>query len=573
MKKFGDEIKIKLNQGEIDYSSSSWEKMEKKLSEIPSQTDFEKKIKESLSGSTVSMPIGSWDQFTQNANLLNEFENSLSKKLNNGAFNSSKNSNWEEFSKKHNNSRLTSYEKKIKDILNSNKVSVNSLHWNTFEKLLSGNKAKKIFWRSAAILLLTLSTGIGINKMSQKESSLLAEFDVPQQTSSIGNENLNNNKNNSQKPDAISNGINSRFSEVKSYQKDAENSLIQNNQNAHINLYTNVINDTKINSIPLIKVAIKKHLFSTKEMIKQEISNEENPQITPQFNQGAILWLKFWDNPALTGFYGKNAVSGFIINEWEFIDENKDNQGELNFVQPILRTGSYERRLNKNWSIGGFVNYDLKKNWNIRKYSASMSYTKRIFKGYHFRFGTGATFVSQNLAVNKLTLREKAINSNYVYTTELGSLKSKEEYSSSYHMGSFVNHKNFFLGYTVFNIASNNFTNKDNITLVRHRFVGGIHTPEYKNIKASCVLRYEQELFTSFSPAIGISYKNKLFAMCEYEDLSGKKISLGYQMKNNAKVQLNYNIKSLEDYRNRELNLDNFTERKGYLSGGLNYIF
>ena len=116
MKKFGDEIKIKLNQGEMDYSSSSWEMMEKKLSEVPSRTDFEKKIEESLSGSTVSMPIGSWDQFTQNANLLNELENSLSKKLNNGAFNSSNNSNWEEFSEKYNNSRLTSYEKKIKDV-------------------------------------------------------------------------------------------------------------------------------------------------------------------------------------------------------------------------------------------------------------------------------------------------------------------------------------------------------------------------------------------------------------------------------------------------------------------------
>ena len=323
----------------------------------------------------------------------------------------------------------------------------------------------------------------------------------------------------------------------------------------------------------IIKVELKKHPFSAKEIINQAKSNQENTEITKQNNRGAILWLKFWDNPALTGFYGKNAFSGFVINEWEFIDENRDNKGEFNFVQPIFRTGSYERRLNKYWSIGGFFNYELKKNWNIRRYFTSISYSKQIFKGYHFRFGTGATFVSQNLAVNKLTLREKAINSNYVYTTELGSLKSKEEYSLSHHIGSFLDHKNFFLGYTVFNIASNNFTNENNIILVKHRLVGGIHTPEYKKIKLSGVIRYEQELFTSLSPSIGISYKNKIFATCEYEDLSGKKITLGYLIKNSVKVQLNYNIKSPEDYRDKDLNLDNFTERNGYLSGGVNYIF
>ena len=44
MKKFGDKIKSKLDQGEVEYSPSSWEMMEKKLSENSSQTDFEEKI-------------------------------------------------------------------------------------------------------------------------------------------------------------------------------------------------------------------------------------------------------------------------------------------------------------------------------------------------------------------------------------------------------------------------------------------------------------------------------------------------------------------------------------------------
>ena len=89
MKDFGDKIKRKLNQGEAEYSPASWEIIEKKLSEVPKQNDFEKKIQESLSESSIPMPIGSWNHFIQNANLLDGFENSLSKQLDNGVFNSS----------------------------------------------------------------------------------------------------------------------------------------------------------------------------------------------------------------------------------------------------------------------------------------------------------------------------------------------------------------------------------------------------------------------------------------------------------------------------------------------------
>ena len=114
------------------------------------------------------MPNGSWEHFTENTNLLNGFENSLSERLKNGEYSSNDN-NWDDFSEKHNNSRLTSYEKTIKDVLNSKTVSINNSHWRTFEKLLSGNKAKKVFWRSAAILLLAISS---INFLKKNQEAL-----------------------------------------------------------------------------------------------------------------------------------------------------------------------------------------------------------------------------------------------------------------------------------------------------------------------------------------------------------------------------------------------------------------
>ena len=129
------------------------------------------------------------------------------------------------------------------------------------------------------------------------------------------------------------------------------------------------------------------------------------------------------------------------------------------------------------------------------------------------------------------------------------------------------------MGYTFFNFGSNNFTNDNNVILKKHSLIGGLHTPEYMNIKVSGLFKFEKELFTSYSPAIGVTFNNMIFTMYEYENLSGRKISLGYQVSNRIRAQFNYNIKSLEDYQNRDLNLDNYTDRRGYLSGGVNYIF
>ena len=575
MGKFGDKIKERLNEGDIEFSDSSWEKMDKKLSESSYQTQFEQKIQETFSEGTVIMPEGSWNNFNENSNLLNNFEKNLSEKLNSGKYKSNEN-NWDDFSEKYTNSRLTSFEKTIKNALNSKKLGTNHIHWKAFEKILHGNRVKKIFWRSAAVLFFSISTGIGINQILKKESKTIEDID-----SSVNNGFVVKNTTKKKKNLVQKSNINEKEFDLLSLEKrdDEVSSFNQNKIFKNVEQYqTRTIDkkhmpNKKSNFFPKIEAEVKTSTFSSLEVIKHHVSNEVKSEITMNLHPGATLWLNFWDNPALTGFYGKNNISCFFINDWELIDENKDNKGEFSFVQPVVRIGAYERILNKNWSIGGFLNYQLNKNWNTMKYSTSISYTKKIFRGYHFRFGAGATFISQNLAVNKLTLRERVLNSNYIYTTQLGNLKSKEEYSSTYHIGGFLNHEKFFLGYTFFNFGSNNFTNDNNVILKKHSLIGGLHTPEYMNIKVSGLFKFEKELFTSYSPAIGVTFNNMIFTMYEYENLSGRKISLGYQVSNRIRAQFNYNIKSLEDYQNRDLNLDNFTDRRGYLSGGVNYIF
>ncbi len=573
MGRFGDEIKKKLDNGNIEYSSSSWAQMDKKLSEKTSYTEFEQKIQNTLSTGAASVPQESWKKFSENSNLLNKFENNLSEKLNNGEINTSENT-WEDFSEKLNNSNLTSYEKTIKQVLNSEKFAYKHNHWKAFEKLLYANKAKKTLWRGAAIILLLFSTGIGIDQFFNKESNTFKEVNITKKNSLAGDNTVNVNEQKKQKSNIKPSDLSIQYLDEGSIEKNVFNRSIKPNQDYQENVvYTKDDFNEKLSLLPSIAIAVKKSIFSPIELIKHQTPNKVKPKITNHLHPGASLWLNFWDNPSLTGFYGKNTISGFYFNDWEIIDENKDQTGEFNFVQPLVRIGAYERRLNNNWAIGGFLNYQLKKNWNIHEYCATISYTKQLINGYDFRFGAGATFRSQNLAVNKLTLREKAINSNYIFTTELGSLKSKNEFSSTYHIGGFINNKNFFLGYTTLNFKSNHFTNDNDIILVKHCIISGVHSPSYKNFKASGLFKFEKELFNYYSPAIGLTYDEKLFAMYEYKNLSGQKLSLGYQMKNGIKAQFNYNIDNLELYQKQELNLDNFTERKGYISAGLNYIF
>ena len=580
MGKFEDEIKKKLNEGNIEYSPSSWEGMEKKLSEKPSFTEFEKKMQDTISGGSIPVPAGSWNSFSEKTNLLNEFENSLSDKINDGQIELNQN-HWEDFSEKLSNSSLTSYEKTVKETLNTGEIAYKKAHWKAFEKMLHGNRSnKKILWRSAAALLLLISIGVGVNQISNEETistnvnSSSKDVDVPVKKAFTKTMESPVNKviPNQNSPYELT--IYKGYDEKKTVNT---SNHLNNNHLGIDSVLTDIIiekkNNKKLSLLPSISVDAKKSLFASFELINQHVYNKVKNNPINSLHPGATLWLNFWENPALTGFYGKHTISGYCYIDWDLIDENKNQIGEFYFVQPIVQIGAYERRLNNNWAIGGYIKNQLMKNWNIQEYAMSVSYTKQLFNGYNFSFGAGANLRSQNLAVNKLTLREKAINSNYIFTTELGSIKSKEEYSSTYHVGGFVNNQHFFIGYTAFNFGFNQLTNDNDVFLTKHRVTGGVHSPTYRKFQASGLLRFEQELFTSYSPAVGLSYDGKIFTMFEYENLSGKRITLGYQMKKGIKAQLNYSIKDIEDYKSNELNLDNFTERRGYISAGLNYIF
>ncbi len=584
MGKFEDEIRKKLAEGEFNFNPDHWNQIENKLSESPSPTPFEDKIKDTFSNAEVTIPLGSWDNFSKNVNSLDQFEKELKNKINNSEVTSSQ-PNWSEFSKKLSESNLSKFERGIKFTLEKGKIEFNPKHWSQFEKILNANRRKKIIWRAAAAILLLLGSGIGILSIDKKDSGLVKETNTPKSNISLENKNdssLSKFENGNQSDEQIEESNHSsneligiEFSTNKiANSKKEENFKTTDFKKKKENLNNVSFEESTTPELNKITLAFNKiELCSPIELITKQINDKKSNAIERTIHPAASLWLNFWENAAVTGLYDKNNISLNYYNDWEFVDKNWDKQGELNFVQPLIYSGGYERRINKNWSLGGYYTYQLKKNWNNRETSIYASYSKKFFKDFDFRFGLGSSFKSQNLAVSKLTLREKASFDDYIFTTELGNLKSKTEYSSYQHTGAFLNHPYFFVGYSAMNIATQNYSNKNNIALLKQTFIGGIHSPEFINIKASGLFKYEKELFNYYTPSIGITYNERLFATFEYEKLSSKKLSIGYEHNKKIRAFFSINSKDLTDLQKNQLNLDNFTERQGHIAATVNYRF
>lgn len=568
MSDFEDEIRKKLEEGQITSSSPNWNQMEKKLSEETQFTPLEKNIHDSLLNVSIPLPIGSWINFLNNVSFPNTFEVNISNKLNNGKIEFNPN-HWEQFSEKLADSKLTPTEGKFKRILNSKEISYNYKHWKAIEQVLKRKRSKKIFWKVAAAFLVIIGGWLFINEISTESQVIEIETNKPE-NDKIKNLNLNISNNTPKGILKLKNTFTDQFFlNSKTPKKNHIGQILivdSNNLKPPLNQFENIHTS--------ILVGFKRiEMCAPVEFIFKEIFSIKKPKQMVKLHSGATMWINFWENPAFTGFYGENNASTFYFNDWEIVDEDKNKLGELNFVQPLLYIGGYEKRLTHNWAIGGYLKYQLKKNWINREFNTSLSYTKTILNKLQIKLGAGASYHTQKLAVNKLTLREKMLNSNYILTTNLGSIRSKQEQSANYHLGGMINHKNFFIAYTALNFKSNYFTNKNNLSLVKHFIISGVHLPEFKKIQVSGLLKIEKDIFRTISPAIGITYNNQLFTNIEYEDLSSRKITVGYQLKNRVKAQFNYSIRELEAYKAKELNLDKFNERIGYISAGFNFTF
>ena len=581
---FEDEIRKKLQEGEMNYNPSDWEKMNQNLSSNPPHTPFENEINDKLNDGSVETPSNAWDEFNDKYNSKSNFEQKLKEKLNSDTFKYNA-QHWENLVEQLELSKLTPLERILRSVFNNGKLNYNPSHWAALEKTLRRRSIMKKMLRGAAAILILIGTGLGID-------SLLKDSENPVITSKTHNKNTSSEINQIINPITIPSNIDvislDNNLPPKNHEENVQNSFTP--QNTRTTKEFIPVGIQKQNDVDLINTSNNSQEYPYDPLIQLEnfpiqeyctsldlsihkISLNHLSKGSYQIHPGATIWLNFWENSSITGLYANNNASFFYHNNWEINDVDQNQIGEINFVQPLTYIAAFERRLNPYFAIGGFYQYELKENWNNRKGNVSISFTKNILNQLDLKTGLAVNFNSDQLAVNQLTLREQSLIGEYIHQTNLGSFKSQQEQYTTMDFGVFLNHRSFYIGYNRNNMLAYSFTNEHELTNQKHTIVSAIHTPEIAKFQTSLLLKYEHELFNSYSPGIGLTYNNQFFSALEYESLLNKNITVGYQHGNRIRFQFTYNRKNTKNLQRNTININNFTEKKGYLSGGVNYKF
>lgn len=586
MGKFEDEIKRKLNEGEIKMDPKHWAQLNNKLNAQNKYTPFEKKIKDIFNH---SIPIGStsnWEDMNDRLNQAkpSDFNKKINEILNNQNIPYS-NEAWEKMRDHLSNQNLTSFESGVKNKLSNKEAKYNPVHWEDMNNRLNSKKKRPIaWWMWGSVAAAFIIGGIGLSYLDNKtqyhtisknnskaiETRETTTNNITNKTSlgtvkkqlsiqEINNEISNNihtpNLNNFNNNDLINNRI-VNANNIKTPEK--QQLLINNNSK---NIFNSIILKQKTNAFLINLESIVKTPFFQKKPTK------------PKIHAAATLWLNFWDNPSITGFYGKNHISNQFTNSFETRKSNKTKLGKIDFVQPLQNILGYERRFHKSgFSIGTYYRYLLKKNWNYNEISISTSYNKNILPQLNIRIGASAIFHKEQLAVNKLTLKERSLNSDYIFSSSLNEFQARTEEYMSYNLGGFINHPNFFVGYTAENTYQNFINKTEEKFPIKHTVIGGININILNYLKATAMLKLEKKLINTYSPCIGLTFKNKYVIVGEYNKLSRYDISLGYNWNQKLRVLGTLGVKEINDER-EQLNLNDYQERKGHASLGVYYTF
>jgi hypothetical protein len=584
---FEDEIRKKLHEGEMEINASHWDQFNNKLSSEPSYSSFETSIQDKLNAGSTAIPAGSWNDFNNNFNNTSKFDKALKNKLDNEAQLDS--TSWESFNEKLAESNLSKFERIIGSRLKSGNIQYNPKHWQAIEKILN-RKSRNAYLKIAAAIALLFGLSFGIWNIEDEKTSLFVD-------------NLDESfiKNKSDSKTVIKKELKSALlseknnlikrlstkddSDLFDFKKGSNLPISAKKRNQYLNKighkkdnkikHPNIIVDKKVFKANIISIGCKKiEVCPTPLNLPGKVISAVNKPGKSKLHAGATIWLNFWDNSSLTGFYNNQNLSASFYNQWETVYDYESEAGIFNFIQPQNFLVGYENRIKKsNFAIGGYLTHLIQNNWNNREANLSLSYKNKFSKKVDVRIGANASYHKDNLAVNQLTLREKATNSDYIFTTALGSLKSRSKQYLSYDLSGFINHPSFYVGYSADNLKSTRLDDETTSQIIKHSVISGIHLPEVKKLKSSLLFKYEKEIFHTYTPGIGITYNDKFFVMSEYEALKKYSLTLGFYLLKGLKFQGRYSIRQLEDHQIERININNYTERKGYVSFGINYAF
>ena len=327
---FEDEIRKKLQEGEMDINASHWDQFNNKLSSEPSYSSFEKSIQDKLNAGSTVIPAGSWNDFNNNFNNTSKFDKALKNKLDNEV--QLDRTSWESFNEKLAESNLSKFERIFGARLKSGNIQYNPKHWQAIEKTLN-RKSRNAYLKIAAAIALLFGLSFGIwntedektslfvnhlnesfikNKPDSKtvtkkevKSALMSESNnLISRLSTKGNSGLFDSK----KGSNLTISAKKRSQSLNKIGHKKDNTIQQ----------PNIIVDKKVFIANIISIDCKKiEVCPTPLNLPIKIIYAANKPAKSKLHSGATVWLNFWDNSSLTGFYNNQNLSASFYNQWE----------------------------------------------------------------------------------------------------------------------------------------------------------------------------------------------------------------------------------------------------------------
>lgn len=583
MEKFEENIKKILNQGELPLNKEAFSAFEKRL-ELVQLKDlvFSKKIKGIFENGMIPFAPAHWNQFEQK--FSNTFEQKLRDKVNAGEV-PYESSSWDKLEGKLSKGALNNFEQKAANVLNEGEIAYNHQHWIQLAQRLEKTRRPIIwpFWAAAAITAVLVPYFIftpSYQKDSSTDKSVKTQVitaDVKQQLQDTA---LFHEGPNAEGQETVSDPVANtsvNVVEPKTERRRKISEIIQETapSEKEVNLNQDVSNNLgqeKKKNIYLnmeVNAQQSKVELSRPDLFKQ--SENEFPNISP----ASTVLLEFtpvvnsWDNPSFIGIQGRQHAGINFNTNWKTTTE-VEVQKNTELVQPSEAYLVYETRIHQSGlAIGSFYHHLWDNSWDYKTFNVGLSYQQKLFKNVNARFGAAVNYQHNKLHTNDLYASESYYQDGQAYVTEMeaNELDIPAEEYMRVNTGIQVGNPYFTFAYQLDNLAIARFNYK-NPFYYSHQMISAVHLP-IRKVRISAVMKMDNDMFWEYSPALGVSYDNKIYTYAEYTAMSRMNLTLGYQLKNSFRAFVTYGF---DTFHEEQARLFNTYTVSGQVGLGVHYI-
>lgn len=264
------------------------------------------------------------------------------------------------------------------------------------------------------------------------------------------------------------------------------------------------------------------------------------------------ILFNFWQNPALTGYEERFNVQGGYGMRWLGLSGYDKSSAPQNWFSAVdVAMGK-----SKNNSIGFVYNHNRNAYERRTEFLFSYSATFRIRKVNHIRIGLSTSYTQRKTIWNELTFGDQIDpRSGFMYqTNEVFGRQSRGFLDFS--GGVWFTGRRFYFGFSAMHL-----TQPDQGILgvsklpMQLYYNAGLNiriTPEINltpSFIASNKLISKHNDYSTFSPALSVSYKNRYLILLNYRNLNTLMFYAGGQLKENLRLTFGWGIPTSKELR------------------------